>query len=266
MRRPALDLRPSDDLFGRSQPGEAGAPRASRPGARRGDAAEEARATKERLDDLLASDEARRNVKVGRVHPVLYDLARDADTLFKPDWSLVEQERLGRGKFKNNMRSIAQAWLRSWLRGLARAPKPPSSGAIPPPGAEVQPLRDLETYNAMLRAAEDGDRLVCQLCVTLRHGGDAEVRITASSHRASFDRMAREVVVKAARLRPLPKDAQPVEACYRVQAKFSRVPPLPTVGCRFDESKPSIECYYPTKKIVRSGVKLLSVRYLPRRT
>ena len=39
---------------------------------------------KRRLDDLLAADQARRNVRLGNVSPVLYDIQRDAEKALAP--------------------------------------------------------------------------------------------------------------------------------------------------------------------------------------
>jgi len=51
-------------------------------------------------------------------------------------------------------------------------------------------------------------------------------------------------------------------ACYRFKAKYFRVPPMPTILCSFDESVPTISCYYPGKKVMKKDVVLESVRGL----
>jgi hypothetical protein len=122
----------------------------------------------------------------------------------------------------------------------------------------------LDGYNRMMRAAADGaDRLACSICVVLGAGGSPEPAVAQSSGRPPFDKLAAEAVRKAARLRAPPAGLKPVRACYLAEARFHRVPPIPVVGCSFDESKPSLDCYYPTKKILRWSVKLQSIRPLP---
>jgi hypothetical protein len=227
---------------------------------------EEDRLTKEVLDRLLSEDQALRNVRSGRVDPLVYEIARDADKTFAPPWKLVEDDSRGRGTIGATGKSLLRGWFRSYLSGLRAYRK--MGSALPGDRQREEPAM-LSGYAEMLRqAAKDAEGLQCDVCVELRPGKPPKVTVTHSSRRRAFDALAKEALALAARVRGDPAVAgvapagkgKTLEACYRFLATFHRVPPLPYVACSFDESKPSISCVYPTKKIISKGVRLIVVR------
>jgi hypothetical protein len=88
------------------------------------------------------------------------------------------------------------------------------------------------------------------------------VQVRRSSRRGPFDRLARRALARAVKRRPPTRRERPVRACYRVVAAFNRVPPLPVAGCTFDEVEPSIDCFYPFKKVLKTRLTLVSLHYL----
>jgi hypothetical protein len=214
--------------------------------------------TKQRLDRMLAEDRGALDLESGRVHPHVYSVQRDAEGLFRPNWSMVEGDRAGIGKVGTSTAAFLRQLGKGYLEQLRRYAE--SQRHHQPTERERNDL--LEGYNRILRAAEDSaDRLGCLVCVTLGRGAQ-DPRVARSSGRRPFDKLAVEAVKKAARSREAPGDLKPVQACYLVEAAFHRVPPLPLVGCSFDEVKLDLSCYYPTKKMLRSRVRLISVRPL----
>jgi hypothetical protein len=122
----------------------------------------------------------------------------------------------------------------------------------------------LETLDVMRRSALDAERpLRCELCLTI--GGDAEpeIRLGRSSGRRPFDALARKALARSLRVHRPPAELPATRACYRFAFSFHRVPFLPTVGCTFDEVEPSIDCYYPTKKVIKVDVALVSAGPAP---
>lgn len=253
-----LDLTPSV----RTLLGEGGAPGAAaarrsgreRPGAF---GLGEAEQTKRNLDEILARERDRQDLVAGRVHPFLYRLARTAEGTFHPGWSLVESDRLGRGSLKTSYRNLLVGLGKQYLAELERY----RNGFRENPAAADQG-KMLEGYNKLLEvAARNASTMACELCVRFELRGEPpEVRLRRRSGNRAFDQLALASMQRSARLEQRPVDAPPTEACYEYSARFHRVPPLPAVGCSFDESKPSISCFYPTKKILRAGVRLVSIR------
>ena len=254
------DLRPSFRVLDEpgGDPSRAGA--SADPRRRRGHGTT-VETTKQRLDQMLAEDRADQDLESGRVHPHLYAVRRDAEGMFHPEWSLVEGDRARVGGLGTSTAAFLREFGRNYLSALRQYGEGPERRE----GEDERRKTDiLDGYNRMLRAAEDGaDRLGCLICVRLGGGPPSEPTIARSSGRRPFDRQALEAVRKAVRSRQAPAEVKPVRACYLVEAHFFRVPPLPMVGCSFDESKLTASCFYPTKKVLRSGVKLLSIRPLP---
>jgi hypothetical protein len=245
-----------------SDPGVGGAPRGGHPGGGSQDRAEEDRRIKRLLDRLLADDQASRDTRAGKVPPLVLEIMRDADKVFAPPWKMIEADSGKRGTVAATAKSMLRGWFRSYLSGLKAYRKMGSS--LPGDRQRDEPTM-LSGYAELLRAAaRDAEALECEVCVDLVPGQPPRLHVARRSGRPSFDKMAKEALALAARLRELQIDQQPdrkaVEACYRFTAKFHRVPPLPTVMCTFDESKPSISCLYPMKKIVSKGVRLVIVR------
>lgn len=106
---------------------------------------------------------------------------------------------------------------------------------------------------------EHADGIRNEVCVRIDAQGRQEITVTKSAMHTDFDRLARQALRKAVRLGMPPRHQLPVHACYRFSVSFHRIPPLPLFACAFDEVKPSIECYWPLKKILRSKVELASV-------
>ncbi|MFH1131428.1 MAG: hypothetical protein V1754_08840, partial [Pseudomonadota bacterium] len=120
-------------------------------------------------------------------------------------------------------------------------------------------LSMLETYETMQRIAEEkGPSLHCLVCVTFGTGGIPQIKIVRGSGRSPFDKLATQTILKAARILDAPLELVGSQACYEMSSIFTRVPILPFVGCTFDESKPSINCFYPTMKLQKSKVELIS--------
>lgn len=215
---------------------------------------------KGRLDRLLAADQALRNVRTGNVDPRLYEIQRDSETFFSPTWSLTQGDRRGLGTVSSTLKELMRVMGRKYLENLERhadAHRVPSEGQTESTFTEV--------YNDVLHSEEQGSReisLACSLCVNVGFGLEPRIMITRRSGKRAFDRLARGALLQAVKRRPPPEGSRSVRACYRFVAKFFRVPPMPFIGGTFDESKPSIEVFYPLKKILRTQVKLQTAGYL----
>ena len=234
-------------------PGNEGAAVAAR-------AAGSGRGTERKIRRMLAADQAGRDLKDGRVSPHLYDLVRAAEGAFRPTWALTRGDRRGLGTVSRSMRTFARELGKNYLRGIKEFMDPPSTrGAL---DDQETPMA-LEQYARLRKAAEDGaDALRCTFCVELRPGEAPTVHLARPSGKRAFDRLAREAMERAVRLHRQGRGDASVEACYQFTAKFFRVPPLPVVGCQFDEVHLTGECFYPFKNVLRSNVKLVGVRPL----
>lgn len=211
-----------------------------------------AAAIKRRLDKLLASDRAQRNVAQGRVAPALYEIERKASKAFTPKWSLSEGSARRLGRIGPSLARTLRGFAKAYLERLETYAKLPAD-------KEEERPKMLEGYRRMARAAEkEAGLLSCELCVTFRLGAEPAIRVKERSDNGAFDRLAKRALARALRLQGKRHPAKG-EACYRFAAKFHRVPPLPMVGCTFDEVHLRAECFYPFKKILRRDVTLLSV-------
>jgi hypothetical protein len=120
----------------------------------------------------------------------------------------------------------------------------------------------LSHYNRALRAAEKGaEDIVCQVCMVIRPGLPPEVVLAKSSGNKEVDEAAKQAVQRAADGRTLEADVKPQRACYRFAARLYRIPPMPMVGCGFDESTLTAGCYYPGKQVYQLKVSLELVDY-----
>jgi hypothetical protein len=220
----------------------------------------EARSVARNIRRMLSADQARRDLQDGRVSPHLYDLVRAAEGTFRPTWALTKGDRRGLGSVGNSMRSFASQLGKNYLSGIKEYMDPKSTrGALD----DQQTPAMLEQYGRLRKAAEDGaDKLTCTYCVELRPGETPRLTLARRSGKSAFDEQAKEALDRAVRHRPQAAGEAPVEACYLFTAKFFRVPPLPVVGCQFDEVNLTAECFYPFKKVLRSNVKLVGVRPL----
>ena len=250
MRAPGTAARPDLNL---SPDFEAPAPVA---GVRRGPTPETAEQrgarVKARLDRMLAADRPRRNVTEGRVHPVYYDVERDATAMFRPDWSLTEGDPLRRGSFGRSVATLIRALGKGYKQNIDAY-----MGHDPATSAEAGRSDLLDGYTALQQAFEEKvNGFGCVVCAEITAAGPRRLRVVSRSGNRVFDRLALRALTKATRSRSLPDDAASMEACYRFSASFFRVPPLPLVGCSFDESVPTISCYYPGKKVMSVKVEL----------
>jgi hypothetical protein len=213
-------------------------------------------ATKERLDRLLAEDKSRQDVEDGKVPPHFFAVKRDAEALFIPPWSLFEGDRSLVGTVARSNKDFIVNWAKKYLEELKQYTR---RGPI----EEREGPSMLEIYTSMRTFAEDhAPAIVCELCATFALEKEPQISLTHSSGRRPFDELARQALLRAARMRSLPEGAVPVRVCYRFSAKPTRMPLLPVVGCTFDESKPDISCFYPTKKSIHTSVEVVSIQPL----
>ena len=104
--------------------------------------------------------------------------------------------------------------------------------------------------------------MACLVCLVIRPGRDRAawnwppVRAT----RRSIAPPSRRWSAPPSAGRPT-SDVRKQRSCYRFSVTVTRIPPVPIVGCNFDEAALKASCYYPTKKVTRTEVKLESVDY-----
>lgn len=217
---------------------------------------------KQRLDRMLARDASARAVSGGRAHASLYDLMRDARKSFSPTWAMVDGDRRRRGTMSDTAKNILRSLGSDYLKRVKRYMK--QGGGHRLPGARDSDENDmLSGYAGIIRMAEkDASGLQCALCVTVDHKQKPRITFLRRSGKKVFDAAALSALRRAARIRKLPADAPSAVACYRFSAKYFTVPPLPTILCSFDESVPTITCYYPGKRVMKKDVVLESVEVL----
>ena len=219
----------------------------------------------QRLDELLAADQARRNVELGNVDPVLYDIGRSAERRLAPDWSLTRSDRHNLGGVGPTSKELLRVLGRTYADLLQQHR---DAYREPAGGREREPSMTQVLSNAMHgeRTSDRGVALTCEVCVELTPGAKLRLTFGRRSGRRDFDRLARGALLRAARLRanlrPMAQARRNVRACYHLAARFFRLPPMPFVGGTFDENNLSAELYYPLKKLIRVRVKLLTARYL----
>jgi hypothetical protein len=222
---------------------------------------------RERLADRVRYDGGRANVAKGEVHPQMYDLLRDARKGFNPDVVALDKDH----RAPNTVgRSVKQ-----WLGGLLQ-PRPydredelqmqPDGGRLGSPDV-LRPdnraaLRGVGGYLGLGRGRSAAVKpMDCVVCVVLRPGAAPEVVLRESSGNAEIDNTAVESLRQATRARPLDSDVPPQKSCYRFRATVQRIPPVPIIGCGFDEVTMSARCYLPLQKVRRTSVTLESVDY-----
>jgi len=218
---------------------------------------------KRRLDGLLAADRARMNVRLGNVAPVLYDIQRDAEKALHPDWALTEADPKSLGSVASTARFLLRALGRQYLETLARHRtayrQAPGKGQVEAEAEQGPSFTDVLTDVVHGQASDRGVELASTLCLEIGPDGSPTVRSRRGSGRPEFDELARRAVRIAARVRQ--RDVKrPTEACYRVSARFLRLPPLPFICGSFDEVLLKLEVYYPLKKLLRTRVALVSAR------
>jgi hypothetical protein len=210
---------------------------------RKGDG--EAISTGARVAKLLAPTAAD-NVRVGKVHPQLYDYQRDAGAAFHPAETTVEGG-------KPSVRGVFKSWWAGYLAALD--------------ADNGHPLHAHEA-RAGRNDAEGAVELACDVCVTITFGQVPRLDLAHKSSSDELDAAAMSAMQFALDRRPITEPlwpagtradtAAPMRACYRFSASARRLPPVMLPGCAFDEVKMKVGCAWPLKKIFKSDVKLVS--------
>jgi hypothetical protein len=201
----------------------------------------------------------RRNVEEGKVHPQIFDFMRDAQQSFAPRESVVEKDPRAPNTVGRTMQSWTKGFFRNYLDKLRRLERdePAHRSPMAEGGSDI-----LAEYGRLLRAAEKGgEAIACQVCLVLRPGLPPEVVLAKSSNNREIDQAAIDALTRASLRKPMEKDVQPERACYRFAATLYRIPPLPIVGCGFDESTLKVGCYYPGMQVYQLKVSLDLVDY-----
>jgi hypothetical protein len=215
----------------------------------------------ERLATRVREAGARRNVALGKVHPQVFDYMRDAHKVFAPDPEIVSLDPRAPGTVKSSLRQwgggLAEAY-RSWRRELEN---PHARRREDDPDRRIRP-DILEHYNRILegnRKAAEG--LDAQVCLLVEPGATPRVELGKTSGNQEVDQAAIDALTRASHRRQSELDLKEQRACYSFAVKVVRVPPLPVVGCTFDEMELTASCYYPLKKGMEISVSLDSVDY-----
>jgi hypothetical protein len=211
--------------------------------------------TARRLQQIFDEDRAVDDVRTGRVSPHLYDLVREAEERFKPTWDLTKGDARRVGAIDTSFKSFIRSIGRNWQQALEEQ----RDAVRERQEKKEEPPSLLDYYDLMRRVAEDAaDLYSAELCASIAPGRPSDVKVVRSSQRPRFDALAQNALEKAVDARPAPAGTAAVRACYNFTARFSRVPPIPVVGCNFDEVKLTLDCFYPTKKVLKVSVRLLS--------
>ena len=126
----------------------------------------------------------------------------------------------------------------------------------------LNPVEVLGHYDRLIKGTQTAaEPIACLVCLVVRPGEEPKVVMDGSSGNSEVDRMATEALARASRRWPLDPDVKPQRSCYRFSVTISRIPPLPMVGCGFDEATLTGGCYYPTMKVTKTDVHLESVDY-----
>jgi hypothetical protein len=201
----------------------------------------------------------RKNVVDGKVHPQVYDFMRDAQKVFAPRESVVEKDPRAPNTVGRSVRMWTRGFFRNYLDQLRKLEQdePARKSLLAEGGSDV-----LAEYGRLLRAAEKGaETITCQVCLVIRPGFPPEVVLAKSSNNKEVDDAAVDALQRAAFRRPYEKDLRPERACYTFAATVYRIPPLPIIGCNFDESSLKFGCYYPGKQVYQLKVHLDLVDY-----
>jgi hypothetical protein len=199
-----------------------------------------------RVARMLAPS-AEDNVKIGKVHPQLYDYQRDALSAFHPAETTVDK-----ADGKPSVGGVFRQWWATYLAAI---------------DADNGHAHEHETRAG--RNADDGAvELACDVCVTIAFGQVPRLELSHKSSSDELDEAALEAMRFAVDHRPVTEplwpagahadNAAPMRACYRFSASARRLPPVMLPGCAFDEVKMKVGCTWPMKKIFKSNVKLVS--------
>lgn len=215
----------------------------------------------ERLAARVRDDTARVNVFEGHAHPVLYDFLRDAQRDLRPAEGHLYADTRSPNTVGRTLRSWARDYLRAdpayllWERALA-------ARRAAAHGSTLEEAAALREYDKMIEDNAASDQAItCRVCLVVATGRPTRVELAESSGNGEMDRASIEALERAVLRRPLDPDVKPQRACYHFAAAIHRLPPLPLVGCGFDETTHTFGCYYPTMRVLRTSVTLDSVDY-----
>ena len=220
----------------------------------------------QRLAARVRNDAARANVAKGEVHPQMYDLLRDARRSFVPPTLALERDR----RAPNTVGRTLKQWFGGLLRPHTDAEddrqQNPDRGRLGAPDVLDDrgraSLRAMGGYLGLSRGrASRIEPMDCVVCVVLRPNTEPEVSLGESSGNAELDNAAVDALKQATNIRTIEKDVPSQKSCYRFRATVERVPPVPVLGCGFDEVTMSARCFYPTQKIQKTSIILESVDY-----
>ena len=215
----------------------------------------------QKLALLEREDSGRKNVADGKVHPQVYDFMRDAERVFAPRESVVAEDSRAPNTLGRSVRAWTRGFARDYIETLRQqaAAEPPRKSAFSDHGSGSDLF---EGYNQVLRAAEKVRRpsparsVWCCAPASRPRWWWPTARETRR-----LDDAAVEALRKASLRRPLDGQLVAQRACYRFAANVHRVPPLPMVGCGFDESRMTASCFYPGKQMYQLKVTLELVDY-----
>jgi hypothetical protein len=209
---------------------------------------------------LARNDQARRNVERGDVHPQAYDYMRGAQRLFRPDPEIVYRDQRAPNTVGRS--------LKLWAKGAFNMVRPwQTIDELDRERWSRDPHRQgpediFKYHNGWMKGTEQAGRpMACLVCLVMRPGEPAKVELAASSGNKEVDRAAMEALERTAQRRPTDPEVRKQRSCYRFSVTVIRIPPVPVVGCSFDEAALTASCYYPTKKMTRTQVHLESVDY-----
>jgi hypothetical protein len=214
----------------------------------------------QRLAARVRDDAARDNVERGKVHPQAYDYMRGAQRLFRPDPEVMYRDQRAPNTVGRSLKLWAKGaynMVRPWqtVEELDRtrwARDPHRQG----------PDDMFKAHNGWIKGTEQAAQpMACLICLVIRPGETPRIELAASSGNKEVDRAAVEALERTAERRPTDPDVRNQRSCYRFTVTIIRIPPVPIVGCNFDEAALKASCYYPTKKVTRTDVKLESVDY-----
>ena len=217
----------------------------ARPGRRRPLA--EARAEAERRAD------AEENVRVGRAHPLLFDLLRNARARLTPEATrIAESLPLGAAE-------TTKGWARGYLKGVAAAHRGGSAPTRAPDERVGGPRPDvLGAYNEAERQAASGaEQRTAEVCLGVAPNHSVVATLRRSSGNAALDHLAIESFVAASDARPVTPDVRPELACYLVRVSAYRMPPLPSLSLDLVNGR----IIYPLKRITQVTVELQSIDF-----
>ena len=217
----------------------------ARPGRRR--PLGEARAEAERRAD------AEENVRVGRAHPLLFDLLRHArERLTLEATRIAESLPLGAAE-------TTKGWARGYLKGVADAHRAPFASPRAPDATFGGPHPDvLGAYNeAQRQAASGAEERTAEVCLGVAPNHAVVATLRRSSGNAALDRLAVDSFEAAGGAPPVTPDVRPALACYLVRVSAYRMPPLPAVGLDLVNGR----LIYPLKRITKVTVELQSVDF-----